>query len=151
MPREVPWAEAWRYHPSVRRVGLALSIAGALVADFPWIALQDHTHWAHVLWIPFVSPPVRPLDCLLNVLLFAPVGVFASPAGAALKSAVARALAIALPVAFAGEATQLFSHGRFPSATDLACNLVGAAVGAFAVRATARRSLQAPETRRKAR
>jgi glycopeptide antibiotics resistance protein len=100
-----------------------------LVADFPWTALQTHTHWAHVLWVPFLSPPVRLLDSVLNVLLFVPLGVFA-PRGPTARGTLIRAVGIAVPVAFAGEATQLFSHGRFPSATDLVCNLIGAGAGA---------------------
>ena len=55
-------------------MGLALSIVAALAADFPWTTLQNHTHWAHVLWLPFLSPPVRIVDSVLNVLLFVPAG-----------------------------------------------------------------------------
>ncbi len=110
-------------------MGLALSIVAALAADFPWTTLQNHTHWAHVLWLPFLSPPVRIVDSVLNVLLFVPLGVFA-PRGATAVGTFVRAVGIALPVAFVGETTQLFSHGRFPSATDLVCNLIGAAAGA---------------------
>jgi VanZ family protein len=114
-----------------------LAILAALVADFPWRALQDHTHWAHVLWVPFVSPPVRLLDSILNVLLFLPIGWFSPTSGNA-RVTIIRAVLIALPVSFLGEATQLYSHGRFPSATDLVCNLAGAAAGALLASAARR-------------
>jgi VanZ family protein len=127
----------------VRLLGLALAILAVLVADFPWRALQDHTHWAHVLWVPFVSPPVRLLDSLLNVLLFVPIGLFA-PRSGTVRRTIVRAVLIALPVSLLGEATQLYSHGRFPSATDLVCNLIGAATGAFLTVSAQRRAGWSP-------
>jgi VanZ family protein len=37
----------------------------------------------------------------------------------------------AAALSFAGEASQLYSHGRFPSATDVVCNTGGAALAAY--------------------
>ena len=102
--------------------------------------MTNHTHWAKVGWIPFVSPPVRAIDIIQNVLLFLPAGLFAARPGTPARSAAIRAVVVALPVSFAGEATQLWSHGRFPSATDLVCNLIGAALGAWIVAGVVRRA-----------
>jgi hypothetical protein len=46
---------------------------------------------------------------------------------------------ITLPVSIAGEWTQLYSHRRFPSATDVACNLAGALAIAMVMSARDRR------------
>ena len=113
----------------VARLGLPLSIAVALAADFPWGDFQGHTHWHNVGWIPFVSPPVRPGDIALNLLLFLPLGVFAARRGRAPASALARSALIAFVVSVIGEWTQVYSHTRFPSATDVACNVGGALLG----------------------
>ena len=105
----------------------------AFAADWPWGDLQNHTHWAKVAWIPFVSPPVRPFDILQNLLLFAPFGWFvALSAHDAGRRDVWRAALLTLFIAFAGEASQLYSHSRFPSATDPTCNVVGATLAAAA-------------------
>jgi hypothetical protein len=67
---------AIRLSPAVWRLAAAaFGIAGVAV-DWPWGDLQNHTHWAKVGWIPFVSPPVRSFDVLQNLLLFAPFGFF---------------------------------------------------------------------------
>jgi uncharacterized protein (TIGR03790 family) len=113
----------------VARLGLPLSITIALAADFPWGDFQGHTHWHNVGWIPFVSPPVRPGDIALNLLLFLPLGVFAARRVRAPGSALAHSALIAFVVSVIGEWTQVYSHTRFPSATDVACNVGGALLG----------------------
>ena len=112
----------------VARVGTVISSIVALAFDYPWGDFRGHTHWMNVGWIPFVSPPVRLSDVILNVLLFLPLGVFSG----LLKSSKGplRVVAIAAPVALLGEWTQLYSHTRFASATDLVCNVAGAIAGA---------------------
>ena len=111
------------------RIGLAVSLAAAFVVDFPWGDWVGHTHWARVGWIPFYSWPVTPRDILQNVILFLPAGCFARVAFG--ERARTRALLLSLPVAFVGEWTQLYSHTRFPSATDLVCNLMGTVAGVW--------------------
>ena len=99
----------------------------------PWRDLQDHPHWYKVAWIPFRSP-VRLLDIAVNVAAFVPFGVLA-----ALSSGTIRrwhwplVLIAAFLLASGAEAAQLFSHWRFPSATDVASNVIGAALGAWMV------------------
>jgi uncharacterized protein (TIGR03790 family) len=131
----------------VARFGLALCIAVALAADFPWGDFQGHTHWHNVGWIPFVSPPVRPGDIALNLLLFFPLGVFAARRVRAPAPALAQSALIAFVVSVIGEWTQLYSHTRFPSATDVACNVAGALLGTvltvYARRTSAIRTVKA--------
>jgi glycopeptide antibiotics resistance protein len=111
------------------RVFLLLAIALIVLVVCPWGDFQGHTHWAKVGWIPFVSPPVRLRDIVANLLLFMPFG-----AAVALNVPRSRAVAIALlsgaTISFIGEATQLYSHARFPSATDVVTNTVGSAIAA---------------------
>jgi VanZ family protein len=98
-----------------------------MVVVVPWRSLQSHPHWARIRWVPFVSPPVRAVDILGNILLYVPFGYFAclhsrrhawlwGVAGAALLSGTT-------------EVTQIFSHGRFPSLQDVLMNVLGAVLG----------------------
>jgi glycopeptide antibiotics resistance protein len=107
------------------------STAMLLATAYPWSDLQDHSHWARVGWVPFVSPPVRLLDVAANLLLGAPIG-FATAWG--LGRGPATAALIAAGTSVAAEWTQLYSHSRFPSATDVICNVGGAFALAVATR-----------------
>lgn len=128
--------------PSLARLLAAGFGVVAFAADWPWGDLQNHTHWDRVAWVPFVSPPVRPLDIVQNLLLFAPFGCFVGLSTVrSRRHGVMFAAALTLLIAFAGETSQLYSHSRFPSATDLTCNVVGAALAAAA--ATAPRVIDA--------
>ena len=101
----------------------------------PWGDFQDHTHWFKVAWIPFVSRPVKPLDVIGNIAAFVPLGVLLTLAlGRGSRWDWLLGLGSALLLAFGAEATQLYSHLRFPSATDLAANVAGAALGIWLVR-----------------
>ncbi len=108
--------------PLVAAIGLILLVV------VPWRSYQDHTHWARVQWVPFASPPVKVSDIVGNILLYVPLGVTAvrrrGAAGALLVTGVAFLLSMAT------EFTQVYSHGRFPSAGDVTCNVVGAWIGA---------------------
>jgi VanZ like protein len=100
-----------------------------LVVDFPWGTLQNHAHWARVTRLPF-SGPVKPFDIVGNIALGVPLGI---GAGQRFRRAALAAAMIALPVALIGEATQVYAHYRFPSATDVACNVIGAVTAATAI------------------
>lgn len=111
----------------MRRLAVAVAGLAALAADLPWGDWQGHSHWARIGWIPFVSAPVRVADIVLNMLMFAPLGWLTtlerrrvSPLAAGLITAV---------LGLIGEWSQLYSHSRFPSATDLTCNVLGAMIG----------------------
>ena len=101
-----------------------------LALVLPWASFQSHTHWQRVAWIPFVSPPVKVRDVLVNVLLYVPWGYFCLRhlAVAGRRSWIVVVLAAILSLG--SEAAQLYSHGRFPSGTDAACNVLGAFIGA---------------------
>jgi glycopeptide antibiotics resistance protein len=109
--------------------GLIFSLTAALAVEFPWSDWVGHAHWAKVGWIPFYSWPVSLSDIVQNIILFVPAGVCARLAFGA--RARIRAPLLSLPVSLLGEWTQLYSHNRFPSATDVVCNIVGSLVGVW--------------------
>ena len=95
---------------------------------FPW-DLQDHPHWFKVAWLPFFTGIVRPRDLLANAALYFPIG-FLLPARSR-RGRVAWAAGVALLVSALLELAQVWSHVRFPSATDLVMNVLGSVVGAM--------------------
>lgn len=111
--------------------GLLVSGSLVLAAAYPWSDLVGHTHWSRVAWIPFSSRPLRPLDISGNLLLGVPLGIVA---GLTYRRGTLVAGAIALTISFFVETMQLYSHTRFPSATDLLCNVSGAVIAAACVR-----------------
>jgi len=116
------------------RIWLSIWIGVIILAVVPWTDLQNHSHWARVQWIPFVTPPVKIQDILVNLALYWPFGFFFR-AQAADRSAWRRAAIYAVVLSLVTEWTQLYSHSRFPSLTDTTCNILGTIWGArFAVR-----------------
>lgn len=109
------------------RAGLVISTAAILAITIPWTRFQPHPHWEGVQWVPFLSPFDNVPAVLLNGLLFVPFG--ASIALAFGRAKMAWVLAAALVLSVGVEFTQVFSHGRFPSATDVVCNVTGAGAG----------------------
>jgi glycopeptide antibiotics resistance protein len=115
-----------------RRIALVLAVALIILALPPWRGgFVDHPHWSRVAWLPFVSPPVIATDIVRNVLLFLPLG--AAIAANRRSRPVHYAAAIALLMSLAGELAQLYSHTRFPSATDVTVNVGAAAAAAWFV------------------
>lgn len=114
--------------PSSRRarVAFALWTGVIVVAVVPWYRIQDHSHWAGVQWIPF-QPPLRLRDIVANILFYIPFGYLCLRA---VDRRVWRVVLAACALSLLTELTQVFSHGRFPSATDLVCNTAGAWLGA---------------------
>lgn len=121
-----------------------MTAAAALVlgADFPWGDFQDHPHWAGVSWTPFASPPLRVIDIGLNVLLGVPVGIVAARY---FQHSLVISILITLAASLAGEWTQLYSHTRFPSATDMVCNIGGAIAACVVLGAMGEPSRKRPE------
>lgn len=107
------------------------SIALVLLAAFPWGDFVAHSHWARVRWVPFLSPPANPVDMLGNLLLCMPLG--ASVAHLARKRPLLASGAVALALSFFVEAAQVYSHRRFPSTTDLICNVAGSVIAAAVI------------------
>jgi glycopeptide antibiotics resistance protein len=108
---------------------LVLATALIVTAVTPWGDFQGHTHWSKVGWVPFFSKPVRLRDILANILLFAPFGAVVSRFGRE-RSALMMAVIAGGCLSLLAETLQLYSHTRFPSATDLVSNILGAALGA---------------------
>jgi glycopeptide antibiotics resistance protein len=111
------------------RLWLATWTALLAAILFPWFDVTDHTHWMKVTWIPF-APPWRPFDIVANVMVFIPFGALWRRArfGGVAGSQVL-ALTIGGLLSACAESAQLYSHSRFPSATDVTTNLIGIAVG----------------------
>lgn len=123
--------------PSRRaRIGLALWIGLTLFVVVPWYRLQDHPHWGRILWFPLASP-WRLRDIIANTLFYIPFGLLWSRA---VDPRVSRVVLAGCLLSLLTEFSQVFSHGRFPSTTDLVCNTVGAWWGAVWAQARLRRS-----------
>ena len=104
-----------------------LAVFGIIAATFPW-DLQDHAHWSKVAWTPFATGIVRPLDLFANVLLYVPLGYLLATRGG--RPRILQAGFGALLLASLTEFAQVWSHSRFPSATDITMNVLGAVAGA---------------------
>jgi glycopeptide antibiotics resistance protein len=114
-----------------RRHRFAVWCGVILAGVIPWFGWVGHPHWSRILWVPQI-PPVPLRDAVVNVLLYVPFGYFfVAPAGAAMRRPL---WGIACAVAFSvvTEATQIYSHGRFPSMGDVMTNTLGACIGAAA-------------------
>ena len=104
-----------------------------VIASFP-LGLTAVPQWDRVHLIPFTDPADKVEDFAVNILLFVPFGYsFARnrglawlPLAAGLVSAVA-------------ELSQLFSTVRYPSGTDIAYAVIGAAIGGLVATFTRRR------------
>lgn len=100
-------------------------IALTWLISLPWAGFTLVPQWSRVHWIPFTDPADRPRDFVLNVLFFVPFGY-----SFARRRRWPLALLAAAVVSLSAEATQLFGTVRYPSATDVAAAVAGAAIGA---------------------
>jgi glycopeptide antibiotics resistance protein len=113
-----------------RRLRLLLWVLVILVCVVPWLSFQDHPHWTRVNWVAF-SQPFRRRDILLNIALYVPIGLFwTRGASSRLRDVLTCSIAAAI-LSVATETTQIYSHSRFPSMTDLVTNTLGATLGAL--------------------
>jgi glycopeptide antibiotics resistance protein len=88
-------------------------------------------------WIPFASPPFKPADIVTNVVAFIPFGALIVYAGDWRRGCLWQTgIVLAILLSVAAESVQLFSHMRFPSATDVTANASGAALGIWLARYT---------------
>ena len=99
-----------------------------IALTFPW-DLQNHPHWQKVAWIPFVTGIVRPVDLLGNFALYFPFGFFLPVRRQPARLLIATLLAALLSASL--ELSQVWSHWRFPSATDVTMNVAGSVAGAL--------------------
>lgn len=117
-------------HAVPSRYRLALWILVIIGGVVPWVGFVGHSHWSRVGWLPFISGPVRLRDIVINVALYVPFGWF-FPARSSRLGSILRAGAAAVLLSVATEATQVYSHGRFPSMTDVVTNVAGAVIGSM--------------------
>jgi len=110
------------------RVAFALWVGVIIFVVVPWYRVQDHSHWAGVQWVPFLTPPIRLRDMIANTLFYIPFGYLGVRA---IDRRVGRVVVLAGLLSLLTEFSQVFSHGRFPSSTDLVCNTLGAWAGAL--------------------
>ena len=97
----------------------------------PWVGYQNHSHWQRVGWIPFASAEVRLRDVAVNLSLYAPWGYFCARSVRVVARRLWIVVALAAALSITTETSQVYSHGRFPSATDVTCNVIGALAGAL--------------------
>ena len=113
---------------------LAAWVALVIAVTVPWASYRPHPHWDRVVWIPFRSAVIRPSDIADNVMLYVPLGWWwARRAPARLARPLGGAIVTAFVLSVACEWSQVYSHGRFPSATDVSMNVLGAALGVIVV------------------
>lgn len=108
-------------------VYLLATLAVICAITFPW-DFQDHPHWFKVAWLPLVTGIIRPSDLVLNAVLYFPLGYFMPVQSR--RARVAAAAGVAVLASGFLELAQVWSHVRFPSATDLMMNIVGSIAGA---------------------
>jgi len=111
-------------------VWLIIWIALIVVVGIPWGAFEPHAHWERMAWIPFVSPPVEFGDVVGNVFFYVPYGMLLQREAADARGAMLLVNGSAAGLSLATEFIQVFSVTRFPSMTDVACNVFGAFIGA---------------------
>ena len=112
-------------------LGLLAASLLLLALIVPWTDLQNHGHWPRVRWVPFISRPESIVDMAGNLLLAVPIGVLAARV---FRRPVLSAGILTLTLSMTGEWTQVYSHSRYPSATDVMCNVAGALAAAALVR-----------------
>jgi len=108
----------------VKTLLLVLWFAGTAVATWPY-GLQDHPHWQNVQWWPFGPGIVRPIDVVVNALLYMPLGVLMADR----KRGVVTTALVAVTIAGTFELAQVWSHVRIPALLDAVVNTGGALLG----------------------
>jgi glycopeptide antibiotics resistance protein len=118
---------------NVYRVLFALWVGLILIIVVPWATFTPQAYWEHVRWIPFVSPPIKLRDVTANVLLYVPFGYLS----ARLRDRRQwLGIGYGLLLTVVTELTQVYSPRRFPSTTDVTCNVFGAWLGMAVVNAS---------------
>ena len=113
------------------RAWAAFAVWSAVIlgVTVPWTDMVGHTHWQKVQWIPFVSPPVKLIDIVVNIALYFPFG-YALTRASKTRGRAWHAAALAAVLSIGVEWSQLYSHSRFPSVQDVLCDVLGAWAGA---------------------
>jgi VanZ family protein len=102
------------------------------VISAPWAGCDPDPHWERINWRPFHDPADQPRDAASNFLFYLPFG-WSFVSGRRSRGVLMQAVAVAFVTSVAAEATQLFSTGRFPSATDVLMAVCGTLLGSMLV------------------
>ena len=123
----------------MRKLGLVCgAVAVVALATFPFGDFQNHPHWERVRLMPHAFHPLNHVvDVVGNLLLGAPAGMVVALSYRA--SPMAAAVAVA-PVSLLGEWTQVYSHSRYPTGSDVVLNVLGAVLAARFATSPRRRS-----------
>jgi glycopeptide antibiotics resistance protein len=104
---------------------------------FPLENFVGHSHWDSVRWVPFQDFSLSAnslIDIAGNTVWFMMLGYlsyyWAKEPDSLFKS-IAMVLLLASVVSLTLELFQVYCHNRVPSMTDVACNLIGAALGGY--------------------
>ena len=108
-------------------------LLGWALFSVPWSSFTTRPQAGHVDLVPFQDQ--RRADQLRNFLYYVPAGAIGVGLGLSPVVTVVSASALS----GAAETLQVFSRGRFPSATDLALNTAGAVVGVAMIKVARRR------------
>jgi glycopeptide antibiotics resistance protein len=96
-----------------------------------------HPHWDAVRWIPFQDFSLTAnflVDVLGNTAWFMIFGYllhYWTNRESSSVRAIATVTLIGAAVSLSLESFQIFCHNRIPSLTDVACNIIGASLGAY--------------------
>lgn len=108
-----------------------------LVPLFPLTDFVGHPHWEMISWIPFQHVSLAPsmlLDIIGNIgwfMIFGYLLHYLMNKSSFTFQSLATVVLIAAGVSLALEFFQIFCHNRFPSMTDVVCNILGAGLGAY--------------------
>lgn len=109
----------------------------ALAPMFPVSNFVGHPHWDRIHWIPFQNFSLtwnKLIDVIGNTLWFMVFGYllhYQLNGNSHSRWTIATITAIAGGVSLSAELFQVFCHSRYPSMTDVACNVMGAGLGAY--------------------
>lgn len=104
---------------------------------FPLSNFVGHPHWEAIRWIPFQDFSFTPrmlIDVIGNIAWFMICGYllhYWMDADSSSFRSIATVVLIAASVSLSLEFFQVFCHNRFPSITDVICNIIGAGIGGY--------------------
>ncbi|MDH4083996.1 MAG: VanZ family protein [Nitrospira sp.] len=109
----------------------------ALAPMFPVSNFVGHPHWDRIHWIPFQGFSFSKnmlKDIITNTLWFMMFGYllhYQLNWNSCFRWTIATIITIAGGVSLSNELFQVFCHNRYPSMTDVACNVFGAGLGSY--------------------
>ncbi|MBH0200210.1 MAG: VanZ family protein [Nitrospira sp.] len=104
---------------------------------FPLENFVGHAHWDSVRWVPFQDFSFSAnglIDIAGNTVWFMVLGYLSyywTKEPVSPFKSIAMVLLLASGVSLSLELFQVYCHNRTPSMTDVACNLIGAALGGY--------------------